>query len=80
MDELEEKIIATNTNYIYKLTTTKLETTTCFNCGGRGFTVEFPYYASKMPNKVNKVGKVNSNLELLLEARNGLNTKISKKS
>jgi len=34
----------------------------------------------QMPNKVNKVGKVNSNLELLLEARNGLNTKISKKS
>jgi hypothetical protein len=33
-----------------------------------------------MPNKVNKVGKVNSNLELLLEARNGLNTRISKKS
>lgn len=34
----------------------------------------------QMPNKVNKVGKVNSNLELLLEARNGLNMKISKKS
>jgi hypothetical protein len=33
-----------------------------------------------MPNKVNKVGKVNSNLELLLKARNGLNTKISKKT
>jgi hypothetical protein len=35
---------------------------------------------TQMPNKVNKVGKVNSNLELLLNARNGLNTKISKKS
>ncbi len=34
----------------------------------------------QMPNKVNKVGKVNSNLELLLEASNGLNMKISKKS
>ena len=34
----------------------------------------------QMPNKVNKVGKINSNLELLLEARNGLNMKISKKS
>ena len=34
----------------------------------------------QMPNKVNKVGKINSNLELLLEARNGLNVKISKKS
>ena len=33
----------------------------------------------QMPNKVNKVGEVNSNLELLLNARNGLNTKISKK-
>ena len=32
-----------------------------------------------MPNKVNKVGKVNSNLELLLKARNGLNMAIKKK-
>ena len=31
-----------------------------------------------MPNKVNKVGKVDSNLEILLQARNGLNTKISR--
>ena len=29
-----------------------------------------------MSNKVNIVGKVMSNLELLLKARNGLNTKI----
>ncbi|MFW9878205.1 MAG: hypothetical protein ACFFG0_34420 [Candidatus Thorarchaeota archaeon] len=35
---------------------------------------------TQMPNKVNKVGKVKSNLELLLQARNGLNMKISKKS
>ena len=34
----------------------------------------------QMPNSVNKVGEVNSNLELLLNAKNGLNTKISKKS
>ncbi|MHA2087338.1 MAG: hypothetical protein ACW972_03615, partial [Promethearchaeota archaeon] len=34
----------------------------------------------QMPNKVNKVGKVNTNIELLLKARNGLSTKISKKS
>jgi hypothetical protein len=33
----------------------------------------------EMPNKVNKIGKVDSNLEMLLEARNGLNTKIFKK-
>ncbi|MHA1914111.1 MAG: hypothetical protein ACW986_13710 [Promethearchaeota archaeon] len=33
----------------------------------------------EMPSKVNVVGKVNSDLELLLKARNGLNTKISKK-
>jgi hypothetical protein len=32
----------------------------------------------EMPNKVNRIGKINANLELLLEARNGLNTKISK--
>jgi len=32
--------------------------------------------AFEMPNKVNIVGKVMSNLELLLKARNGLNTKI----
>ena len=34
----------------------------------------------QMPNKVNKVGEVNSNLELIINARNGLKTKISKKS
>ncbi|MFX0083738.1 MAG: cyclophilin-like fold protein [Candidatus Hodarchaeota archaeon] len=34
----------------------------------------------QMPNKVNKVGKVKTNLELLLKARNGLNMKISRKS
>jgi len=34
----------------------------------------------QMPNNVNKVGEVNSNLELLLNAKNGLNTKISRKS
>lgn len=34
----------------------------------------------QMPNKVNKVGKVNANLDLLLNARNGLNTKLSKNS
>lgn len=34
----------------------------------------------QMPNRVNKVGKVLSNLDLLLKARNGLNMKISKKS
>ncbi len=33
----------------------------------------------QMPNKVNKIGKVSSNLELLLKARNGLNTKITKR-
>jgi len=33
----------------------------------------------EMPNKVNKVGKVISNLDILLQARNGLNTKISRK-
>ena len=32
-----------------------------------------------MPNKVNKIGKVNTNLDILLQARNGLNTKIVKK-
>ena len=32
-----------------------------------------------MPNKVNKIGKVNTNLDILLQARNGLNTKIIKK-
>ena len=32
----------------------------------------------EMPNKVNRIGKINLNLELLLQARNGLNTKISK--
>ena len=33
----------------------------------------------EMSNKVNKIGKVTSNLEILLQARNGLNTKIVKK-
>ena len=33
----------------------------------------------EMPNKVNKIGKVDTNLEILEQARNGLNTKISKK-
>ena len=33
----------------------------------------------EMPNKVNKIGKVTTNLEILLQARNGLNTKIVKK-
>ncbi len=32
----------------------------------------------EMPNKVNKVGKVNANLDILLQAKNGLNTKIVK--
>ena len=30
------------------------------------------------PNKVNKIGEVKNNLELVQKARNGLNTKISK--
>jgi len=33
----------------------------------------------EMSNKVNKIGKVDANLEILGQARNGLNTKISKK-
>jgi hypothetical protein len=33
----------------------------------------------KMTNKVNVVGKVSSNLEIILKARNGLNTKITRK-
>ncbi len=33
----------------------------------------------EMMNKVNIIGKVDTNLEILLEARNGLNTKIFKK-
>lgn len=33
----------------------------------------------EMPNRVNLIGKVSSNLELLLDAKNGLNTKILKK-
>ena len=33
----------------------------------------------EMPNRVNKIGKVTTNLEILLQARNGLNTKIVKK-
>ena len=32
----------------------------------------------EMPNKVNKVGRVSENLGILLNAQNGLNTKISK--
>jgi hypothetical protein len=32
----------------------------------------------EMPNKVNKVGRVFENLEILLNAKNGLNTKISR--
>ncbi|MFX0103909.1 MAG: cyclophilin-like fold protein [Candidatus Hodarchaeota archaeon] len=35
--------------------------------------------SNEMPNKVNKIGKVSNNLEILLQARNGLNTKFSKK-
>ncbi|MHA2282386.1 MAG: hypothetical protein ACXAC5_16200 [Promethearchaeota archaeon] len=31
----------------------------------------------QMQNKVNKVGKVTANLDMILNARNGLNTKIS---
>jgi hypothetical protein len=33
----------------------------------------------EMPNKVNIVGKISNNLDLLYQARNGLNTKIAKK-
>jgi hypothetical protein len=33
----------------------------------------------EMPNKVNKIGKVLENLEFFLRARNGLNTKFSRK-
>lgn len=33
---------------------------------------------SIMPNKVNLIGKISSNLEIILQANNGLNTKISK--
>ena len=32
----------------------------------------------EMPNKINKIGKVTKNLDLLQEARNGLNCKLSK--
>jgi hypothetical protein len=32
----------------------------------------------EMPNKINKIGKVTKNLNLLQEARNGLNCKLSK--
>ena len=32
----------------------------------------------ELPNKVNLVGKINENLELFLQAKNGLNTKISR--
>ena len=33
----------------------------------------------KMENKINKIGEVTENLELILNARNGLNTKISRR-
>ncbi len=33
---------------------------------------------AEMPNKVNKIGKVSNNLEILLKANNGLKTKITK--
>jgi len=32
----------------------------------------------EMPNKINKIGKITKNLDLLLRARNGLNCKLSK--
>jgi hypothetical protein len=32
----------------------------------------------EMPNKMNKIGRVFDNLEIILNAKNGLNTKISK--
>lgn len=32
----------------------------------------------ELPNKVNKIGKITSNLDSILNARNGLNTKIYK--
>ena len=32
----------------------------------------------EMPNKINKIGKVTKNLDLLQKARNGLNCKLSK--
>ncbi len=34
----------------------------------------------EMENKLNKIGEITENLDLLLEARNGLNTKISKQT
>jgi len=33
---------------------------------------------TEMPNKVNKIGRVTNNLDVLLNAKNGLNTKILK--
>ena len=33
---------------------------------------------AEMPNKINKIGKVSHNLEILLKANNGLKTKITK--
>lgn len=33
----------------------------------------------EMPNKMNRIGKITQNLDLLKDARNGLNCKISKK-
>lgn len=32
----------------------------------------------EMPNKINKIGKITKNLDLLQDARNGLNCKLSK--
>ncbi|MFW9823809.1 MAG: cyclophilin-like fold protein [Candidatus Thorarchaeota archaeon] len=40
----------------------------------------FVLESHQMPNKVNKVGKIITNLDLLRNARNGLNTKISRKT
>jgi hypothetical protein len=34
----------------------------------------------KMENKINKIGEITDNLELILHARNGLNTKIARKT
>jgi hypothetical protein len=34
---------------------------------------------TEMPNKVNLIGKVEINLEIIKNARNGLNTKILKR-
>ena len=34
--------------------------------------------STEMPNKVNKIGEVTENIELFLQARNGLGTKLSR--